>query len=129
MNLIDGELREETGSLKLMVHGGAEIALSGRVRKDMLDGQRHAGVSLGVRAQDIYLGNRRAADDIEMRGVVEVLERVGPRRLAYIQVLQTIFLVIDDQDQLHVGDEVPFFLPSEKCMAFDLSSGLRLGAA
>lgn len=129
MNLIDGELREETGSLKLMVHGGAEIALSGRVRKDMLDGQRHAGVSLGVRAQDIYLGKRRAADDIEMRGVVEVLERVGPRRLAYIQVLQTIFLVIDDQDQLHVGDEVPFFLPSEKCMAFDLSSGLRLGAA
>jgi multiple sugar transport system ATP-binding protein len=129
MNLIDGELREDAGSLKLMVHGGAEIALSGRVRKDMLDGQRHAGVSLGVRAQDIYLGNRRAADDIEMRGVVEVLERVGPRRLAYIQVLQTIFLVIDDQDQLHVGDEVPFFLPSEKCMAFDLSSGLRLGAA
>ena len=129
MNLIDGELREETGSLKLMVHGGAEIALSGRVRKDILDEQRHAGVSLGVRAQDIYLGNRRAADDIEMRGVVEVLERVGPRRLAYIQVLQTIFLVIDDQDQLHVGDEVPFFLPSEKCMAFDLSSGLRLGAA
>ena len=129
MNLIDGELREDAGSLKLMVHGGAEIALSGRVRKDILDEQRHAGVSLGVRAQDIYLGNRRAADDIEMRGVVEVLERVGPRRLAYIQVLQTIFLVIDDQDQLHVGDEVPFFLPSEKCMAFDLSSGLRLGAA
>ena len=64
-----------------------------------------------------------------MHGVVEVLERVGPRRLAYIQVLQTVFLAIDDQDQLKVGDEVPFFLPSGKCMAFDLSSGQRLGVA
>lgn len=129
MNLIDGELREDGGVLKLMVHGGAEVALSGRAKRDMLESKSSSGASLGIRAQDIYLGTRRADDDIEMHGVVEVLERVGPRRLAYIQVLQTVFLVIDDQDRLRVGDEVPFFLPSEKCMGFDLSSGLRLGAA
>jgi multiple sugar transport system ATP-binding protein len=127
MNLIDGELREERGSLKLMVHGGAEIPLSGQVRSHFnTDGRVHSG-SFGIRPQDIYFGARRAEDDIEMHGVVEVLERVGPKRLAYLQVLETMFLAIDDQDQLSVGDEVPFYLPPAKSLAFDLASGRRLG--
>jgi multiple sugar transport system ATP-binding protein len=129
MNIVDGELREDGGSLKLMLHGGAEIPITGKVRQEALQGKQLEGMSLGVRAQDIYLGQRRSPDDIELHGVVEVLERVGPRRLAYIQVMQTIFVAIDDQDQLHVGDEISFFLPAGKCMAFDLASGRRLGAA
>ena len=129
MNIVDGELREDGGSLKLMLHGGAEVPITGKVRQEALQGKNLEGMSLGVRAQDIYLGQRRSPDDIELHGVVEVLERVGPRRLAYIQVMQTIFVAIDDQDQLHVGDEISFFLPAGKCMAFDLASGLRLGAA
>ena len=126
MNLIDGELREESGSSRLMVHGGAEVALSGKIRREML-AHGSQSVSLGVRAQDIYLGSKRAPDDIEMNGVVEVLERVGPRRLAYIQVLETVFVMVDDQDQLRVGGETPFFLPAERVMGFDLTSGRRLG--
>jgi multiple sugar transport system ATP-binding protein len=129
MNLIDGELRDEAAVLKLMVRGGAEIPLSGRVRTDFLNGRQVTGGSIGIRPQDIYFHDRLAPDDIEMHGVVEVLERVGPRRLAYIQVLQTVFLAFDVQDQLRIGDEVKFFLPAEKCMAFDLSTGVRLGAA
>ena len=127
MNLIDGELRDEAGQLKLMIHGGAEIPLLGRVRRDFTKGG-HAG-SFGIRPEDIYFGARRASDDIEMHGVVEVLERVGPKRLAYLQVLETMFLAFDDHDQLSVGDEVPFFLPTDKSMAFDLASGQRLGGA
>ena len=57
---------------------------------------------------------------------VEVLERVGPKRLAYLQVLETKFLAFDDQDQLKVGDEVAFFLTPEKSMVFDIASGRRL---
>ncbi len=129
MNLIDGELRDEGGALKLMVHGGAEILLGGQVRADFFKTRSVTSGSLGIRPQDIYFRQRRSADDIELHGVVEVLERVGPRRFAYIQVLQTVFLAFDDQDQLRIGDEVQFFLPSDKSIAFDLSSGLRLGAA
>jgi multiple sugar transport system ATP-binding protein len=127
MNLIDGELREEEAKLKLMVRGGAEITLSGRVRSDFLKGQLVSGGSIGIRPQDIYFGQRIDSEDIELNGVVEVLERVGPRRLAYIRVLQTDFLAFDVQDQLKVGNNVKFFLPANKCMAFDLSSGQRLG--
>jgi len=129
MNLIDGELREDRGALRLMIHGGAEIPLSGRIRKDFTGSNGVHSGSFGIRPQDIYFGQRRADDDIEMHGVVEVLERVGPKRLAYIQVLETLFLAFDDQDRLEVGDEVPFFLPPDKSLAFDLASGKRLGAA
>jgi len=128
MNIIDGELREDSGSSRLMIHGGAEVTLSGKIRREM-NAHGSQSVSLGVRAQDIYLGSKRAPDDIEMHGVVEVLERVGPRRLAYIQVLETVFVMVDDQDQLRVGGEVPFFLPAERVLGFDLTSGRRLGEA
>jgi multiple sugar transport system ATP-binding protein len=43
-------------------------------------------------------------------------------------VLETKFLAFDDQDQLKLGDEVPFFLPPGKSMAFDMISGHRLGS-
>jgi len=126
MNLLDGELREEAGVLKLMLHGGAEIPLAGKVKSDFgTVGGVHSG-SFGIRPQDIYFGERRAESDVEMRGVVEVLERIGPRRLAYLQVLETMFLAFDDQDQLALGDDVPFFLTAENSLAFDLETGNRL---
>ena len=127
MNLIDGELCEEESELKLMVQGGAEIILQGQVKSDFTrDGNVRSG-SFGIRPQDIYFGDRRSPNDIAMKGTVEILERVGPKRLAYLQVLETKFLAFDDQDQLKLGDEVPFFLPPGKSMAFDMASGNRLG--
>lgn len=127
MNLVDGELREEQGALRLMLHGGAEIRLDGQVKADFTsDARVHSG-SFGIRPQDIYFGEKRADDDIRMQGKVEVLERVGPKRLAYLQVQETMFLAFDDQAQLRVGDNVPFYLPSKASMAFDLESGRRLG--
>lgn len=127
MNLMDGELREEAGNLKLMAQGGAEITLQGSIKTDFTgDGKVRFG-SFGIRPQDIYFGKQKSQHDIEMHGVVEVLERVGPKRMAYLQVLETMFLAFDDQDQLKLGDEVSFFLPPEKSMAFDMASGRRLG--
>ncbi|MGB3315278.1 MAG: hypothetical protein WBB85_12760, partial [Albidovulum sp.] len=129
MNLVDGELREEGGALRLMLHGGAEIPLAGKVRADfMSDGSVHGG-SFGVRPQDIYFGEKRSGDDITMTGKVEVLERVGPKRLAYLQVQDTLFLAFDDLDRLRVGDEVPFYLSSDKSLAFEKETGRRLGGA
>jgi multiple sugar transport system ATP-binding protein len=127
MNLIDGELREEKDQLKLMVSGGAEIKLQGQVKSEFAsDGKVQSG-SFGIRPQDIYFGDQRSDSDIKMHGTVEVLERVGPKRLAYLHVLETMFIAFDDQDRLKVGDKVPFYLTSEKSMAFDLASGRRLG--
>lgn len=129
MNLVDGELREERGATRLMLHGGAEIPLSGKVRADFTSHRSVRGGSFGVRPQDIYFGEMRGSEDIAMNGKVEVLERVGPKRLVYLQVQDTLFLAFDDQEQLRVGDEVPFYLPSDKSLAFDKETGRRLGGA
>lgn len=129
MNLVDGELREERGQLRLMLHGGAEIPLTGKVRADFTGAAGVHGGSFGVRPQEIYFGEKRGSEDIALHGKVEVLERVGPKRLAYLQVQETMFLAFDDLDRLRVGDEVPFYLPSDKSLAFDMETGRRLGGA
>ena len=127
MNLIDGELRQQEDELKLVISGGAEIALNGRIKSDFKsDGRVHSG-SFGIRPQDIYFGDKRSSNDIEMIGIVDVLERVGPKRFAHLQVSATNFIAFDDQDQLKLGDEIPFYLDSDKSMAFDVVSGRRLG--
>lgn len=127
MNLIDGKLREEKSQLKLMIHGGAEIPLQGQVKSNFTSDSSVQSGSFGIRPQDIYFGYKRSSSDIEMKGIVDVLERVGPKRIAHLQVSETNFIAFDDQDQLKLGEEVSFFLPSEKSMAFDEISGRRLG--
>ena len=127
MNLLDGSLREERDRLNLFLAGGAEVALSGRAAADFRAGLTQKG-SLGIRPQHIYVGDRRAPDDMELKGRVEEIERVGPTRLAYLQVDQTRFLAIDGQDKLKPGDETAFYLTADKSLAFDLATGERLDA-
>jgi multiple sugar transport system ATP-binding protein len=126
MNLLDGTLEERTGQLKLMLEGGAEIALSGRAAADFARSGSTPGASLGIRPQHIYVGDRRSADDMEMKGYVEEIERVGPTRLAYLQVGETRFLSVDDQARLSIGEEIAFYLSVDKSLAFDLATGIRL---
>jgi multiple sugar transport system ATP-binding protein len=126
MNLLDGSLKDEFGHLKLLLAGGGEIALSGRAGADFARARSTQKGSLGIRPQHIYVGERRSADDMEMKGKVEDIERVGPTRLAYLQVEQTRFLSVDDQDRLRPGDEITFYLSAEKSLAFDLTTGDRL---
>lgn len=126
MNLLDGELREEAGVVKLMLHGGAEIPLLGSVRRNFASGKNVHSGSLGVRPQDVYFGDRRSQDDVHLLGIVEVVERIGPKRLAYLKTQDTVFLAFDDQDELQHGDNVDFYLPSSRCLAFDFTTGSRL---
>jgi len=128
INLVDGELRQEAGKLRLVVDGGAEIELAGPVASDIARNSSGRDACLGIRPQDIYFGDRRGADDIRLHGIVEELERIGPKRLAYVKVRGTRLLAVDDRDQLAVGGDVVFHLAADKCMAFDGKSGERLGA-
>jgi multiple sugar transport system ATP-binding protein len=127
MNLFDGDLREEAGRLRLLLTGGAEIPLAGQAAADFARLKLTQKGSLGIRPQHIYVGERRSADDMEMKGQVEEIERVGPTRLAYLRVEETRFLSMDEQDRLRPGDEVAFYLTAEKSLAFDLATGDRLG--
>nr|WP_249127997.1 ABC transporter ATP-binding protein [Bradyrhizobium lablabi] len=127
MNLLDGDLKHEAGRLRLVLAGGAEIPLAGQAAADFGQAKSTQKGSLGIRPQHIYAGERRSADDMEMKGHVEQIERVGPTRLAYLQVQETRFLSVDEQDRLRPGDEIAFYLTAEKSLAFDMATGDRLG--
>lgn len=127
INLLDGRLEGESGRLKLLLDGGAEIALSAGAAAEFSRVGFAQAVTLGIRPQHIYLGDRRSPEDIGMRGRVEEIERVGPTRLAYLQVGQTRFLSVDSHDRLSTGEEITFYLRADKSLAFDLATGDRLG--
>ncbi|SHH10715.1 ABC transporter ATP-binding protein [Cognatishimia maritima] len=131
INLLDGQIKGANGSTKLITQGGAEVALQGKISSDFAKLKSSKGGSIGIRPQDIYFGEKRASDDIQLHGYVEELERVGPKRLVHLQVHRTQIVAEDERDALSIGDEVEFFLTADKCMAFDLDSGDRLtgGAA
>lgn len=127
MNLLDGDLKEDAGRLKMVLAGGAEIPLAGKVVADFAQANAARKGSFGIRPQHIYVGDRRADDDMEMKGQVEQIERIGPQRLAYLQIEDTRFLAVDEKGRLRPGDAVAFYLTADKSLAFDAESGLRLG--
>jgi len=127
MNLVDGEVKNTGGSMKLVIETGLEIPLSGRVGADIASHRSTQRMSLGIRPQDIYLGDLHHTDDIPLSGLVEEVERIGPKRLAYITAKGTRFLAVDERDYMTPGSEVEFFLAAEKCMAFDGATGERMG--
>ena len=128
INLIDGELRTEGGRGTLVAHDGTHITLPPRLAAAFAERGAVQSGSIGIRPHDIYIGPSRSAGDIRLSGTVEELERVGPTRLAYLQVHQTRIRAVDERAELKIGKEIEFHLSGDKCMAFDLKTGDRLGA-
>ena len=127
MNLLDGELIRENGNLNIQLEDGNSISMSGKIAKDFeSDGATKKG-SLGVRPHQLYFGKKRSNQDIQLKGVVELMEKIGPKRMAHIKFGSSIFVGVDEQDMLNVNDEVDFCLPSDNCYAFNFENGLRLG--
>ena len=125
MNLMDGELRRESDALHLVIHGGATVNLTGKLAKAFERAPGHGG-SLGIRPHDIYFGTARSRDDVQLQGQVEVVERVGPKRMVHLRVAGSLFMVVDELGSLKIGETVGFNLSSEKCFAFCADGGQRL---
>jgi multiple sugar transport system ATP-binding protein len=125
MNIMDGELRREDGLLHLVLHGGGTVNLSGKLAVEFQNAPGHGG-TLGVRPHDIYYGLPRNADDIHLHGQIEVVERVGPKRMVHLRVAGSLFMAVDEQGQFGLGESVDFNLPVEKCFAFCAEGGQRL---
>lgn len=126
INLIDGTLRQEGGQYSLIAESGAEFSLQGNVVEDFRSSYGIVRGTLGIRPQDIYFGERRSQNDIAVAGTVNLVEHVGAKRHAYFGMDGTMMLVEDEQAILQVGQTLTFYLPVQKCLAFDLDSGRRL---
>jgi multiple sugar transport system ATP-binding protein len=128
MNLLDGDLKKDGGKLSLDLSGDYSIDLAGKVAHDFESDGTCTKATFGVRPHDIYFGDRRSGDDIELDGIVDVMEKIGPKRMAHIKVGNSIFVAVDEHDRLNVNDKVNFFLPTDNSFAFNLQTGLRLGS-
>ncbi|MBM37442.1 MAG: sugar ABC transporter ATP-binding protein [Woeseia sp.] len=127
MNLLDGELSRENGKLNIKLDDGKSISMSGKVAHDFETDSSTKNASFGVRPHDIYFGDKKSNDDIQLTGIVDLMEKVGPKRMAHIKFGNSTFVGVDEQDKLNVNDEVKFCLPSDNCFAFNFDNGLRLG--
>ncbi len=126
MNLIEGTISHTSGIPRILTRGGGHLDLTGRLKSEFLRSPSVERCSLGIRPQDIYFGKLRASDDMTLSGVVEDLERVGPKRIVHILAQQIAITAVDDWGDIAVGDVVQCHFDAEKSMAFDLDTGERL---
>jgi multiple sugar transport system ATP-binding protein len=126
INLLAGALHGEGDRLQLILDGGTSIELSPRQKAAFareLDARR--GV-IGIRPQDIYFGESRNRDDPRLGALVDVIERVGPKRLAHLKAGGDRIRALDDAARVAVDDRVSVCLADSGCLAFSDKTGLRL---
>ena len=125
INLIEGMLEPASNRLLMRLHEGGRLHLSARLGAGFAKSASARGV-LGVRAQDVYVGPVRCDRDIALPGSVEVVERVGPLRVAHVHTAAGSMRVMDGVADVRPGDSLTLLLHEGRCLAFDGESGLRL---
>jgi multiple sugar transport system ATP-binding protein len=83
-------------------------------------------VVLGIRAQDVKAGSQNSANEVLVHGMVEVIERIGPVRVAHVHTPAGVVKCMQGVDATHVGEALTVSLPESSCLAFDAASGNRL---
>lgn len=127
INILDGKLVQESGELSLVANGATRIHLRGKIRKIFDTCAAMNDVSLAIRPHDIRFGPASNSEDATLNGTVEMVERVGPRRLVHLRVSSSTLIAFDERGILKQGDPVQFHFPSNSSIAFDLKTGERLG--
>jgi hypothetical protein len=81
---------------------------------------------LGIRAQEVIAGPPQASTDITIRGLVEVVERLGPVKVAHVHTPGGVVKCMQGVGASRVGDVLTVSLAQSKCLAFDALTGNRL---
>jgi multiple sugar transport system ATP-binding protein len=127
INLIEGKLEPGASPALMRLHEGGRLHLPARLAAGFARASTARGV-LGVRAQDVYVGPLRSGDDIVLPASVEVVERVGPLRVAHVHTAAGPVRVMDGVDEVRPGDALTLHLREDRCFAFDAETGQRLDA-
>lgn len=125
INQISGVLEPGTSHSVMRLPEGGRLRLSANLAAGFSRSTTPRGV-LGVRGQDVYVGVSQSDDDIELPGSVEVVERVGPLRIAHVHTAAGSVRVMDGVTQVRPGDTLTLRLRERRCFAFDSETGLRL---
>ncbi|POB10837.1 ABC transporter ATP-binding protein [Sulfobacillus sp. hq2] len=117
MNLVKGAVISQGDTASLQI-GSQTIELPGRIRQTLSRLNSNA-LTLGVRPEDIFLGEGRA-DEPALNATVQVIEPLGHEHIVYLAVEgQPIVARTDNAWQGRVGDVVRMKLNPQRLHAFD----------
>ncbi len=125
INLLDGRLENASGVVQMRLAGGEHLKLPPRLAAAFARSSSNH-VLLGIRAQDVYTGPRRDPFDLEISGRVDVIERIGPVRVAHVHTFAGMMRVMAGLDNAQPGTLFELYLNEVRCLAFDAVSGQRL---
>ncbi len=125
MNLLRGEFEmiDDKPFLRL---GTDRVALSKEMGRAIRAGGRSLKVALGVRPHDVYFGGKREKDDLTLDGHVDVVERVGPKRVAHVQFGHHFIRASGDLLAARSGDRAHLHVSHAKSFLFCDETGRRL---
>ncbi|MEX3009583.1 ABC transporter ATP-binding protein [Hoeflea sp. TYP-13] len=126
MNLIEGTLAVSEGKPELALGPLTTIGLDDMRFATLVERSAGNRLVLGVRPEFIYTGAKRTAGDIALTGVIDVIERIGPKKIAHVQMGGFEIRINSDDPDLRPGQQVEFCLPASKCLLFDADTGNRI---
>lgn len=117
MNILQGTLVEKEGSQYFQAKG-----IDFRLPKDKKIAKEHLGrkIAIGLRPNDIRLDQ---SEENTIHAKVELVEQLGPEQLAKIRPLgseDVMRIVIDNEQQISVGDDIHIRIQEDKFHLFDL---------
>lgn len=124
INMLDGEVRISGSSAYLGVANGQQIELPSDLHQ-LFSKSSSSAVSLGIRAQEVRAG-QGSDHDIVIPGRVDVVERIGPVKVAHVETQMGILKCMQGVELAQAGQHLILNLPVAKCLAFDTTTGNRM---
>lgn len=125
INFLEGKLTVTASTTSLRLNGGETIDLPPTLAKNFQMSSSNQ-VLLGIRAQEVKAGPAQADTEITVHGLVEVIERIGPVKVAHVHTPGGVVKVMQGVNTIRVGESLAVSLAESKCLAFDAVSGRRL---
>jgi multiple sugar transport system ATP-binding protein len=124
MNFVDGALTRDAGRVALRVDGAVVPLVRSPLEVELGEGR---ALSLGIRPEDILIGDDAAACDFRWDSDVALRESLGSETLLWCS-LAGARVAIKSPARLaaHVGDRVPLGFSSERISLFDASTEERV---
>lgn len=125
INLLEGKLTTTGAATFIQFNSGEAIELPTSLAATFLKSSTNQ-VLLGIRAQEVVAGPQQTSADIGIGGLVEVVERIGPVKVAHVNTPGGIVKCMQGVGTTRVGETLSVSFAQSKCLAFDAVTGHRL---
>ncbi|MEY3039269.1 MAG: hypothetical protein RLZZ593_411 [Bacteroidota bacterium] len=126
INLLEGHLIPNSDSSSFVTNKDLAISFPSNEKLKQLSNSEKLGASIGIRPQNIKLSSKESDKDINLRGQIKIIERIGAKRLAHVQVDNHMITCIDDSGTASQHENVIMTFSPESFFLFSEENGNRL---